>query len=311
MLQVSRKKGYFSALLLALIIYVLLAAPGLFKPGLEGLDGAHHVMDGVFFYDFFRDFFTHFPHIQPIDYLYDYYRQYPALGFLFWPPLFPLFEGSIMLIFGPNLQATWIALTLSGMLLVYSLFQITKRNLSPLESFLLICCFLSFPILKNHIQLVMLEIPLLAMMSFSIYKYIQITEQTQISQRNLILLAVVGALSLYIKQTAMIAYIALLIDFMIFHRQKTQGKHLLIAAALFCFIALPLIIFTLTIGRINLEQSFGHGTQKVMANYISSERWSLNNWLYYIKAMPQNLSVIWVFPILITFVASVKNKNPD
>ena len=80
--------GSFAAILIAICV----TCPSWFRNEIDGLDQAHNVLTSVFFYDFYRDV----PVSNPVDYVYDYQRQYPALGFTFWPPLFHAITGAVM-----------------------------------------------------------------------------------------------------------------------------------------------------------------------------------------------------------------------
>src|SRR5678815_5209908 len=66
---------------------------------IEGLDPAHTIMDGLYF----RDLIIDHP-LNPISYTLSYYRQYPALGFLFWPPFFPFVLGLGFLVGGLDIR---------------------------------------------------------------------------------------------------------------------------------------------------------------------------------------------------------------
>src|SRR5438477_5938704 len=48
------------------------------------IDEAFDATSGIFFADAIRDL----PLLHPVHYTYQYYAQYPALGFVHWPPLF-------------------------------------------------------------------------------------------------------------------------------------------------------------------------------------------------------------------------------
>lgn len=69
----------FPALLSLLVLTVLVSLPNLHSGNIDDLDSAHHLMDGYFFRDLVHDH----PHTHLAQYVYNYYDQYPALGFIF------------------------------------------------------------------------------------------------------------------------------------------------------------------------------------------------------------------------------------
>src|SRR5689334_2773985 len=75
---------------------LILSLPSIGTTKIDDLDSAHHIMDGIFF----RDVIVDLPVAHPFHYTLDYYKKYPALGFLFWPPFFPAVEGIAFLLGG-------------------------------------------------------------------------------------------------------------------------------------------------------------------------------------------------------------------
>jgi 4-amino-4-deoxy-L-arabinose transferase-like glycosyltransferase len=103
----------------------------LHNQSIEGLDQAHHIMDGMFFRDLIVD--HPFSHLK--DYGLHYYTQYPALGFKFWPPFFPLIEGLFLLVFGMHIVVARWCLLAFGMLLAVLIFLGTRDILARLYPF--------------------------------------------------------------------------------------------------------------------------------------------------------------------------------
>lgn len=121
-------------------------------------DETRHVMSGVFVRDFLHDF----PFQHPIQHASDYYAQYPALGFLIYPPLFYGIEGVTMLLFGIDFAVA------KGLILCFAAFAmictyvLARRTLGALAAgcSLLLLCFT--PLFFGMSRQVMLDIPMLA-----------------------------------------------------------------------------------------------------------------------------------------------------
>src|ERR1039458_2066824 len=106
--------GTWNMLGLALILafVCLISQPSLLSPDIDDLDSAHHLMDGYFFRDLIIDHpVSHLP-----TYALNYYKQYPALGFIFWPPLFPFVLGLFCLVGGPHVLTARMCIAFFGLI---------------------------------------------------------------------------------------------------------------------------------------------------------------------------------------------------
>ena len=77
------------ALVTILACVIVVSLPTVTSPDIDDLDSAHHLVDGYFF----RDLIVDHPVSHLESYALGYYKQYPAMGFIFWPPFFRLFSG--------------------------------------------------------------------------------------------------------------------------------------------------------------------------------------------------------------------------
>lgn len=267
---------------LALIAFLLwVCLPGLRLPELEGLDGAHHVMDGIFFHDLFTDLPLH----GLASYPFDYYKQYPALGFIFWPPLFPVVEGLVFKLAGISLFTAQISIVLFGAVLAGAMYGIARMRLPVYPALATALLTLATPGLFQYFNVVMLEIPTLAMMALTTFLYLRIvTARTPVSWLRWQALAVVAVAALYTKQTAFVVFPALLADLLVNQRHLLKGRNPWLALVTSVVLVLPLVVFTLTFGKANIEQSVGQNTQLIMSQYEGVARWSWAGWLFYPKA---------------------------
>ena len=209
---------------LAILIGCLLvvAKASLLNPQLGGLDEAHHVMDGIFFHDLFTDL----PFSELKSYPYNYYKQYPALGFLFWPPFFPAIEGIVFMVSGIDLLSAQISILLFAILLSACFYLILRKQMPLLPALAGTVLLISTPGLYQYFNVVMLEVPTLAMMALTLLIYSNITDASPNARRwwHWQLLAVVAAMSLYTKQTAFILFPAILLDLLLNHRSLLKEK---------------------------------------------------------------------------------------
>lgn len=282
-------KSTLATLLAALVIGAAVLAVswnGLIHPELEGLDGAHHVMDGIFFHDLFTD--LPFSHLG--SYPFDYYKQYPALGFIFWPPLFPAVEGVIFKIAGINLFTAQISVLLFALLLAFCMFRSGRHSLPTVPALGVTFLMLTAPGLYQYFNVVMREIPMLAMMTLTTVLYLNIVRRNGAAGTlHWQALAIAAAMSLYTKQTAFILFPAIAADLVLNHRALLRSRQSWLALVSATVSLLPLAAFTLKFGKANIEQSIGQNTQLIMSGYQGLARWSLDNWLYYVKSLPQLL----------------------
>jgi len=305
-----KKSVYIDTLVLVLGV-VLVSIPGLITPQIEGLDGAHHIMDGVFFYDALRQF----PVYDPVSFTFDYYKQYPALGFMFWPPLYPFFESLFFFAFGLNLFAAQLSILACSLLLAGSIYAISRTFVPRGLALITALCLTFSPSLFQYFNVVMLEIPTLLMMCLCSWCYLQIRAHSLWSNAGYMqLLSLLAALSLYTKQTAFICLLAIAIDILLYHPKALRSRQTWLALLSFLVLATPLVLFTLKFGQANIQQSIGQNTQAIMASYQGIPRWTVNNWLYYpykiYSALPLPISILGVLALTsCALSASFRREN--
>ncbi len=289
MTQSPQTKSTLTTLLVALAISAAVLAVswhGLRSPELEGLDGAHHVMDGIFFHDLLTDL----PFSRIASYPFDYYKQYPALGFIFWPPLFPFVEGVVFKVAGISLFTAQISVLLFSVLLAFCVYRAGRHFLPPLPALATTLLVLVAPGLYPYFNVVMREIPMLAMMALTTLLYLNAVRRPQPAGLwPWLSVALAAALALYAKQTAFILFPAIVADLLLNHRTLLRTRQPWLAAAAAVVLLLPLALFTLKFGKANIEQSVGQNTQLIMSGYQGLARWSLENWLYYARSLPLQL----------------------
>ena len=267
------------AIILLLLVVLLVASPSLGNHDIDDLDSAHHLMDGYFFSDLIR--------VHPVTHLpawaLGYYKQYPALGFIFWPPLFPFVLGLFCLFLGAHVETARICMLCFGMIFAVAFYALLRRRLSTWMALWAAFAAVSIPGMAAAFNQVMLELPTLAFMLLAILAYRNVTDHLEDRTRigRALLCAIACSAVIYCKQPAWFLYGALAFDFLLLHRPYLRKPEVLIAVFATAILCIPLALFTLKFGRANLAQSVGSNTRLIMANYQAIPRWSLAAWSYY------------------------------
>ena len=272
------------------VLAVLISLRGLGSNGIDGLDSAHHLLDGYFFRDLIVDHpFRTLPH-----YTLSYYKQYPALGFIFWPPLFPFFEGLFDLVGGAHVLTSRICLLCFGMLFGIGFFAALRRNLPTGIAFAAACAAMAVPGLSRSFNELMLELPTLAVMCVAVLLYLRMVNGLgqPHSMRRAVLCGVACAAVVYTKQPGWFLYGALLFDFVLRYRRVPGSRVVWATMATIFVLCLPLAVFMLKFGHADLAQSVGSNTKLIMKNYDALPRWSWGAWTFYPRLAPSLLNPV-------------------
>lgn len=282
--------------LILAISVALLCYRGLFQLELGGLDEAHNIMDGIFFHDLYTDW----PFTSIVQYTYDYYKQYPALGFLFWPPFFPAVEGIIFKLFGISLTSAQLTIYLFTLILAVTFYWLARTRMAAAPALCGTLILITTPGLYPYMNTTMREVPTIAMMTLVLLIYLRISRATAMPAKILPWqsLALMASLALYTKQPAFIMFPGILADLLVNRRHLLTQQAVWLSALTFTLLTLPLVIFTLKFGHANIQQSVGTGTSLIMSHYEGLQRWSMDSWLYYPQALPEIFS-----PVLLALLA--------
>jgi hypothetical protein len=123
------------------------------------VDETRHVMNGVFM----RDLMVDMPLKNPMQYAYEYYAKYPAVALPHWPPFLPFVEGLFFLVFGISLWASRLAVMTLSLLGVYFWYRIAEEHGPRSRAFFSGLIFALLPQVLLYENVVMLEIPQVAM----------------------------------------------------------------------------------------------------------------------------------------------------
>ena len=135
---------------------------------------------------------------HPVQYTYNYYAQYPALGLILWPPLFHFVEGIIFLVLGPSVvsaRLTTLLFALLGLTFWFKLVSELQNEWAAAVSTLLLAF---LPSLLLYEKAVMLEVPSLALCIAASYFWVKYLRREE--SRFLYWLTLFFALALLTKQ---------------------------------------------------------------------------------------------------------------
>lgn len=290
-----------------LLLTAVVTLPNIGSNGIDDLDSAHHLMDGYFFRDLVRDVPIH----HPAAYVLAYYKQYPALGFLFWPPLVPAVYGVFCVFGGVHVLAVRACMFCFGLLFCLSYYAVLRRRLSVALSAIGVIVVATVPGVVWSFNEIMLELPTLAFMCLAVLAYYHFTdtlEEPGTYWRALICALACGAL-VYSKQPAWFLLPALAIDYLVRVRRGRWHPQVLLAAVLVVLLDTPMALFTLRFGKANLGQSLGSSTTRIMPTYHALSRGSWAAWTYYPHLAVSALDVVVVTATLAACVLAFTHRR--
>ena len=166
----------WTRLSLLLLVGVLILSTVVMTRGIRrgefsyNVDETQHAVTGLFAADLMRDH----PLAHPVQYTYEYYAQYPALGgVIHWPPLFYVFEGLSFLLLGPTVLAARVAVlpfALLGLTFWFLLVWELQNEWMAAAASLMLACLPAVLIFEKG---VMLEIPCMGLSLAATYFWLR------------------------------------------------------------------------------------------------------------------------------------------
>ena len=266
--------------------------PSLLRQEIDGIDEAQNLMGGWFFVDFLHDL----PLAHPLEYGFEYYAQYPALGFVFWPPLFHFVEGLFFLVFGFSLVVGRVCLASYAVGLGCGVVAVAKSRMGSLWAALTAGLILTVPLLAQLQNQMLLEIPALAMMMALVWLYVRMIERGGWQGwQEAALVALAAAAAIYTKQTTFFLPLGLAVHMSLVRPRLWRDGRSWLAGGLTVLLCLPLAWFTWKYGAANLAQSVGNLGNIFVPAHRVAPRWSWAGWTYYVRIAPEVLGIgYWV-----------------
>ncbi len=265
-------------------IFILLAITlgmyfGLAKRGdIDWPDASRHALNGAFVLDFIEQL----PWRHPVEFAYDYYRQWPALTILFYPPLFYGVLAAVYAVLGVSEASALLTELAFLFLLAWGAFRLSRHWLDPPPALAVALLLLGAPELAFWGRQIMLDVPAYA---FLLWAAEFLVRHLKSGQRWTLFTAVICAVAAaYTKYNAIffVSPIAISLAYAYGWRAFRQ-RAVLQAAALGGVLLLPLVGIFFAFGSYNLGQA-------AALPGAEASRWSIAELTYYARIMPSVIS---------------------
>jgi Dolichyl-phosphate-mannose-protein mannosyltransferase len=261
-------------------------------------DTSRHAMNGIFIYDFFRDFAWK----NPLEYANNYYNQFPAVNIGFYPPLLSFILAVFYALFGVSQASAQLCIACFHAGLGLGSFYFARRTVQPFSAFFITISTMCAPIVTEWASQIMLDVPAACFELWAAYFFCQYLEYKKQNDFNISI--VLFVLALYTKQP--VAFFALTPLIMIVLKKQWQdliNKQTLILCIGALLVLIPLAILTLHFGKANFESVAGARSEDL-------SMFSIAAYLYYLKALPNALGYPLIgFGAILSLVYFV-TKNP-
>jgi hypothetical protein len=252
------------ALLRALpLIVTLVLAASFILPGIArgefhlNIDEAYHATTGLYFADFFRDL----PLRHPVQYTYEYYAQYPALGFVHWPPLFHTVEGVMFLVLGPSVIAARLTIFLFALFGLSFWFKLVREIDNEWTAAVSTLVLAALPSLLLYEKAVMLEVPSLSLCFAATYCWVRYLKG---NSRFAYWFGLLAGLALLAKQQSVYLAPACLLTLLLEGKWRWLLRRATLAAlGICCLVAGPFYLVSLGVDTKSIRANVLHGVEKV------------------------------------------------
>jgi 4-amino-4-deoxy-L-arabinose transferase-like glycosyltransferase len=221
-------------------------------------DEMRHAMTGVFF----RDAMVDQPWSNPVQYAYEYYAKYPALGLLYWPPLFHIVEGFFFLVFGISVLASRLTMLAYALVGVFFWYKIAEREGPQPRALASAFMFPLLPFMLQYERVTMLEVPCVATCMVALYFWQSFMREER--ARDLWCFAAFLSASLYTSQKAAFLAFFVVLHFLVEGRWKLLKRWDVWAAGILSVACVvPWYQFALAKLSFSYERVAGQGFQHV------------------------------------------------
>jgi 4-amino-4-deoxy-L-arabinose transferase-like glycosyltransferase len=265
-------------------IFILLAITlgmyfGLPKRGdIDWADASRHALNGAFVLDFIQQL----PWPHPIEFAYDYYRQWPALTILFYPPLFYGVLAAVYAVSGVSEASALLTELAFLFLLAWGAFRLSRHWLDPPPALGVALLLLGAPEVAFWGRQIMLDVPAYA---FLVWAAEFLVRHLKSGHRWTLFAAVICTVAAaYTKYNAIFFVVPIGISLAhAYGWHVFRQRAVLQAAALGGALLLPLVGIFFVFGSYNLDQAAAIPGAQV-------SRWSIAELTYYARIMPSVIS---------------------
>jgi 4-amino-4-deoxy-L-arabinose transferase-like glycosyltransferase len=252
---------------------------GLPKRGdIDWPDASRHALNGAFVLDFIHQL----PWRHPIEFAYDYYRQWPALTILFYPPLFYGVLSAVYAVLGVSEASALLTELAFLFLLAWGAFRLSRHWLDPPPALAVALLLIGAPELAFWGRQIMLDVPAYAFLVWSAEFLIRhLKSGRKWSLFGAVICAVAAA---YTKYNAIFFVVPIAISLGYAYGWRVfRQRAVLQAAALGGVLLLPLVGIFFAFGSYNLGQA-------AALPGAETSRWSIAELTYYARIMPSVIS---------------------
>jgi 4-amino-4-deoxy-L-arabinose transferase-like glycosyltransferase len=241
-------------------------------------DASRHALNGAFVLDFIQQL----PWRHPIEFAYDYYRQWPALTILFYPPLFYGILAVVYAVFGVSEASALLTELAFLFLLAWGAFRLSRHWLDPPPALAVALLLLGAPELAFWGRQIMLDVPAYA---FLVWAAEFLVRHLKSGQKWPLFGAVICAVAAaYTKYNAIFFVVPIAISLLYAYGWRVfRQRAVLQAAALGAALLLPLVAIFFAFGSYNLDQAAAFSGAE-------ASRWNIAELTYYARIMPSVIS---------------------
>jgi len=252
-------------------------------------DETQHAMTGMYFYDLLKDR----PLRHPIEYTYEYYAHYPALGLIHWPPLFHLSEGLVFHLLQPSVIAARLTVLLFALLGLYFWFRFVAELHNEWIAFLATTLLALSPMVLLYEKVVMLEIPSLSLCIAATYYWSRYLRTG--TDRLLWWFAMYACAALLTKQTSLYIAMFCFLSIMITRRWRLLFRRSALIVLAACILAVgPYYALDFAIHR-------GTVAMDILGSRALSTASCARQFIYYWQHLPLQLG----WPLLLLSVLGI------
>lgn len=269
-------------LVVLVALNALLTLPEVLAERIYPWDDALYAANGTFFLTLFQNLSAVIA--DPMAWMNEYYRQYPALFVRRQPPVFSLVESGIYGLLGISAISAKVTVFLFSTIFVIGWFQAikiwTNRTSIALLTGLLT---LSLPMTVQLSTAIRLDIPALAFFVWAIYFFRAFEDRKPIGFAAICLICILLASSLYTYQLPMFGVIALFVYWATTNwPDNLKRKDIYIATGIFSLLMIPLIIFTLKFAYDNVAGVVGQTVKDFEVFTPVNSKLDPRYWFYYV-----------------------------
>jgi hypothetical protein len=210
-------------------------------------ESPRNALDGAFVLDLLRDH----PFHDPMGWASAYYLKYPSLTILFYPPLLHVVLAVFFAIFGVSQASAMACIAVFMFGLGTGVYALARRIASPFAALSGALLLLAAPELLVWGQQVMLEIPMMALLTWGAFFVLRYNDGGK--ARDLVVAALLLVAAAYTKQTALFTSLGLAGGLIVAQGSRLwRRKEVWLLAVLVAVLFVPLVLMQMRFGAFNV-----------------------------------------------------------